>query len=122
MIENEILETIFTGVRLTPPIVKRPNRIDLAGKAEKFIRNNLREPLSINRICQGIGTTKRTLHFGFKERFGVFPKAFIQMKCLNEARKELLPNNNVTDTAFSCGFSHLATIFSMKFYTIVVIL
>ena len=61
-------------------------------------------------LCRHAETTPRTLHLGFKERFGVSPKAYVQIMRLNRARKLLLDNqakNNIAFFAINSGYSHL---------------
>ncbi len=107
IIEDESIKTLLRGIiRLQPP-ASRPDRISLAGRAEKYIHDNLKKNLSIKTICRFIGTSERSLRMGFRERYGVSPKSFIQMMRLNGARKELLADNPVTETALSWGFGHL---------------
>lgn len=110
MFENEVLRTILLGVRPRKKVGKQLNRLFQAKKAEEYIRDNLKNPLSISELCLATGTTERTLHLGFKERFGVSPGAFIRMMRLNEIRQELRLNNfnrSVTEIAVNWGFYHL---------------
>ena len=87
-----------------------PERLYIAKKAENHIRKNFKIPLSIKELCRFIGTSERTLHLGFKERFGVSPKKYTQKMRLNGVRQDLLTNKgkkNVSDTAMQWGFFHL---------------
>jgi len=109
--ENEVLETILGGVLARQDKYLYKLSLLQAKKAEQYIRANLRRPLSINEICSATGTTERTLHLGFKERYGVPPAAFIQIMRLNEVRKELRlssRHNTVTTIATRWGFNHLS--------------
>ena len=110
LLEKDILETIFLGVKSPDPTKKMADRLSIARKAEAYIRRNLRKSLSIHELCHVLGTAERTLHLGFKERFGVSPKAYHQIMRLNGVRYELLsgdPCKTVTDTAFDWGYKHL---------------
>ncbi len=110
LLEKDILETIFLGVKSPGPTKKMANRLFIARKAETHIRANLRKSLSIHRLCHVLGTAERTLHLGFKERFGVSPKAYHQTMRLNGVRYELLSGNSgrtVTDAALEWGYKHL---------------
>ena len=110
LLENEILETVLLGVGPCEKNTRQAGRLVLARKAEEYIRNNLENPLSINELCLATGATERTLHLGFKERFGVSPIAFMRMMKLNEVRQELRLNNSgrsVTEIAVDWGFYHL---------------
>lgn len=110
MVEKEILETILLGIQ--PPGVenKIPDRLFVAKRAERHIRRNLKNSISIGELCRTVGTSERTLYLGFKERFGVSPKAYHQMMRLNGVHNALLRNNSsrtVTDLAMDWGFYHL---------------
>jgi len=110
-IENEILETILVGVSPYETNNKKTYRLAQAKKAEEYIRSNIKRPLPIRDLCLASGASERTLHLGFKERFGLSPKAFIKIMRLNEVRRELLQkksNGSVTDIALSWGFNHLS--------------
>ena len=109
-IENEIIETVLLGT-VPPGMAREPADRDFrAKKAEEYIRNNLDSPITIEVLCRHAETTPRTLHLGFKERFGVSPKAYVQIMRLNRARKLLLDNqakNNIAFFAINSGYSHL---------------
>ena len=110
LLEKDILETIFLGVQTPGPTKKMADRLSIARKAETHIRKNLRRSLSIHELCRVLGTAERTLHLGFKERFGVSPKAYHQIMRLNGVRYELLSGNPckmVTDAALDWGYRHL---------------
>jgi len=109
LLEKEILETFLLGAIPPDPSNKTPNRLYVAKKAAEYIRNNLKTSISIRDLCQFVGSSERALHHGFKERFGVSPKAYHQIMRLNRVRKELLLNNvgkTVTDIAIDWGFHH----------------
>ena len=109
-LENEVLETVFNGVLARQDQSRYKHSLMQAKKAEHYIRANLRNNLSINDICLATGTTERSLHFGFKERYGVSPSAYIQIMRLNEVRRELRRSSfhhSVTEIAMRWGFNHL---------------
>ncbi len=109
VVEKEILETLLTGV-ISPGLAnKMPDRLYVAKKVEKYIRNNLRKSFSLSELCRIVGTSERTLHLGFKERFGVSPKAYHQIMRLNRVHQELLLNKSgktVSDIATDWDFCH----------------
>ena len=113
-LENEVLETILGGVLARQDRQQDKSRykhsLMQAKKAEHYIRANLNSNLSIYDICLATGTTERSLHLGFKERYGVSPSAYILIMKLNEARAELRRSgfhHSVTDIAMRWGFNHL---------------
>jgi AraC-like DNA-binding protein len=58
-------------------------------KAVEYIRSNPKTPVMIGQLCEVIGTTGRTLHLGFKERFGLSPNAIMKVMRLNGAFQDL---------------------------------
>lgn len=109
VVEKEILETILMGVIPSGLANKMPDRLYVAKKAEKYIRNNLRTSFSISELCRIVGTSERTMHLGFNERFGVSPKAYHQIMRLNRVHQELLlskSSKTVSDIAIDWGFHH----------------
>ncbi len=109
MIENEILEIVLTGVQHPANLNNAPARLNVAAKAEEYIRGNLKKTVMIKELCEAIGTTERTLHLGFKERFGLSPNAYMQTMRLNGAYQDLLTTksqNRVSEIATDWGFNH----------------
>jgi AraC-like DNA-binding protein len=65
---------------------------------------------TVRDLCIASGAALRTLDRGFKERFGVGPKAYLQRARLGQARKELLlgiSGTLVADVANAAGFWHM---------------
>lgn len=111
MVEDEILETVLLDITVPQVVKRKPDRLRIAKKAEEYIRDNPKKSVSINDLCFAIGASERTLHLGFKERFGISPKAYSLMLRLNGVRQELLHHDalrrTITDIAMDWGFFHL---------------
>ena len=110
MIEKAILEIVLSAVLIPEKIQKLPGRLYVAKKAERFIRRNLKQSISIKDLCFAIGTSERTLHQGFKERFGISPKVYIRRMRLNGIHQDLLLNKDkatISDIAMDWGLFHL---------------
>ncbi len=110
LIEKTILEIILSGVSAPGIIPKIPHRLCVAKRAENFIRSNLKNSIPIKSLCRSLGTSERTLHQGFKERFGLSPKAYMQRMRLNGVRQHLFMSKGketVSDIAIQWGFFHL---------------
>ena len=109
LIEKTILEIILSGVRAPGIVLKMPARLCVAKKTENYIRENLKNSISIPELCRIAGTSERTLHHGFKERYGISPKAYMLRLRLNGVRQDLLANRDkkpVSDSAVQWGFFH----------------
>ncbi|WP_193142867.1 helix-turn-helix domain-containing protein [Meridianimarinicoccus sp. MJW13] len=68
------------------------------------------EAVRISQICAETGASWRTLDRGFKEIYGMGPKAYYQCLRLNRTKLDLLisdPNTKVSDAANRWGFWHM---------------
>jgi transcriptional regulator GlxA family with amidase domain len=64
----------------------------------------------ISQLCADSGASKRTLSRGFRERFGLGPKAYFNYLRLNRVKSELLlgsTTRSIVDTANDWGFWHM---------------
>ena len=75
------------------------------------IEENAEEPINLRDLCLITGASKRTLRYGFLERYGVSPKAYFKVFRLNGVRRELRradpASAKVIDTANYWGFWHM---------------
>lgn len=80
-------------------------------RAERFIRNNAREPISIDDIVNASGVTRRKLYRSFKSTRGIAPIHFLRDVRMQGAREDLLTaggaTGKITSVAMSWGFIHL---------------
>lgn len=51
---------------------------------------NLQRPLSLADICQAVHASRRSLHYGFQDMFGMGPMAFLKVLRLHAIRRMLL--------------------------------
>ncbi len=87
-----------------------PNRRQIARKAEQLIRKHLRQHLNVEQICSILGCSVRSLHLGFKERYGITPVKYARIMALNGVSRDLHnlpPAATISDVAMAWGFSHL---------------
>ena len=86
-------------------------RQKIARKAEEYLRTCCRDPISISDLCAAVGTTRRTLHLGFVELYGVPPMHYLRAIRLRGAREDLINARRrdvrVADVAMKWGFEHL---------------
>lgn len=85
----------------------RPKEIRLA---LDYIHANLSEPITLADIAMAAGMNVRTLQKGFQRVFGLSPMQVLRNARLDMAHYQLMAHQNapgVTETAYSCGFSHL---------------
>ena len=110
MVEQSVVNAVLV-VAGSPPGRSSPARRQvLARRAEEFIRGRIDAPIALSDVCDWVGASERSLHLGFKERFGMSPMAYLKVLRLNRVRRQLrdaAPGTSVTDVAMRSGFSHL---------------
>jgi AraC family ethanolamine operon transcriptional activator len=111
LLEKQLIEQLLLSIH--PPAGKNiriPNRLQVAHKAEQLIRQNVHKHLTVEQLCKLIGCAPRTLHLGFKERYGTTPIKYGRALALNAVWKQLYSisfTETITDVAMACGFYHL---------------
>jgi AraC family ethanolamine operon transcriptional activator len=80
-------------------------------RAVAYIEENAEEPIHLRDLCLTAGVSERTLRYGFLERYGVTPKAYLQAFRLNGVRRKLRRadpvSTKVIDIANHWGFWHM---------------
>ncbi len=111
LLEKQLVEQLLLSIRsLSGEKIRIPNRRQVAWKAEQLIRQHPRQHLNIKQICKLIGCSARTLHLGFKERYGTTPGQYARTLALNAVSRELRalpPSATISDVAMAWGFCHL---------------
>lgn len=83
----------------------------VALRAQEFIEDNFRDPISMDSLCRETKTSVRTLQRCFVNHFQITPISYITARRMHEARRSLAEANpdwsSVTEIALDCGFSHL---------------
>ena len=81
-----------------------------ARSARAFMEANCRRPLALEELCVETGVSLRTLHYAFRDYFGIPPGRYHKQRRLMGAREEMtgedLANASVTDIATNWGFWH----------------
>ena len=82
----------------------------LLAKACELMNHQSETPLSIEALCQEIGTSRRTLNYVFQDLMGLSPARYQRALRLNAVRRALRqakPGTTVQDVASEWGFWHL---------------
>jgi AraC-like DNA-binding protein len=112
--ENAVLDTLLSSVLDRSLVEGMPVRQKFARKAKEYLRTCCRDPISISDLCAAVGTTRRTLHFGFVELYGVPPMHFLRAIRLRGAREDFIHARRrdvrVADVAIKWGFEHFGEI------------
>ncbi len=91
-------------------ILNKPIEVEKIEKAKKYILKNLTGNLTIPIIATNVGTNQCYLKKGFKEVFKQTIFEFIQENRMIKAKRLLEnPSFNVTEIAFSVGYSSLSS-------------
>jgi len=111
-LERQIVEQVLCSIH-PPDSLKKcprlPERRRAAWMAEQVIRKNLRQLPDIDQLSNIVGCAVRTLHLGFKERYGLTPGRYGRILALHAARRDLytLPRGRtIADVALDWGFHH----------------
>lgn len=106
----ELLRAIARAQGIGPTASRRLRDRSMA-RAEDFISENARHPLTVSDLCQAAGASAPTLRRAFRERYGVSPKAYLTARRLNGLRRDLrapeLAHFGINDLAIQWGFWHM---------------
>ncbi|SFT10293.1 AraC family transcriptional regulator [Sphingobacterium wenxiniae] len=72
---------------------------------KQYVRENITEKLSVDKLCKRVGMSKSTLSRAFKTEFGISPIEFVIRERLKYAKKMLQVSKSVKEACFSAGFS-----------------
>lgn len=83
------------------------------GRVERFIRQNLREPIGMEDLVQAGGVSARSIHTGFRRFRGTTPMGYLRELRLTRARTLLGAAGadgarQVTEVALDCGYGNLS--------------
>jgi AraC family ethanolamine operon transcriptional activator len=75
------------------------------------INDQPKEVLTVGDLCRIARASERTLHYAFRERFGLAPAHYMKARRLNGARDDLSraqePHTKIADIANKWGFWHM---------------
>ena len=104
---DEVLAAIPEPRDPEPPLARRR----IARRVASMLHERCREDLSVSDLCAAARASRRTLHLGFMELYGMGPMGYLRVLRLNGVRQDLRDAGNsccsITDIATSWGFTHL---------------
>lgn len=80
------------------------------GRVEAYLDANAHRPITMTELHDVAGMSLRSVQAGFKAKRGCSPMEFLRERRLLLAKERLEAANSttqVTEVAYSCGFSHL---------------
>lgn len=82
----------------------------LVQHVERFMWENVEEPITLRRICEATHSSLRSLIYCFSRTFGLGPIAYLKIRRLEAAHRRLLETRGkarITDVAADFGFWHM---------------
>lgn len=123
--EEGMIDVILEEMREPRSPEPAPARWLIARRAASYLRDRCHEELCITDLCGAVGASRRTLHLGFAELYGMGPMGYLRALRLDGVRRELRTPGGcprtVTNVATSWGFTHLgrfAADYSAQFGTL----
>lgn len=86
---------------------RSPRRFRLARRARDFMLERHRNPPTITEICAFLNISERTLHYAFRDVYGVTPKRFLKSQRLcavHKALKAASSETRISEIALGLGF------------------
>jgi len=117
LMEEKLLEKLMLGGAPEPRYTSPPYRHHVARRAYQYMQERIGESLSIRELCSVSRASYGTLEKGFRETYGMSPLAYLRVRRLVLARRELRQPNQqttVTGVAIQCGFLELGR-FSVQY-------
>lgn len=108
-LENAVLDRMLAAAEPSARAEGTRSRQRSARVAKEYLHAHCREPVSIADLCALTGASRRSLHLGFLELYGVPPMRYLLALRLSGVRKELTSPavRRITDVATAWGFDHL---------------
>jgi AraC family ethanolamine operon transcriptional activator len=107
-----LINTFGKNAKKKQRTLKPFRRYSLVKKAEEISKSYRDKPLTLQKLCEELGTSSTALCSGFDEVFGISPMAYIKIQRLNGVRRALIntdPNiKTVMDVAQEWGFWNAA--------------
>lgn len=106
-LEEEFLEALLLNTHPAAVEAHERHRYNLARRAYAYLQNHANDVPSIRELCAVTGASYATLERGFRETYGLTPKAMMTAMRLAGARRALLhptPATRVAHAALRWGF------------------
>lgn len=101
-----LLQAVASAGGAAPGTRSACNHWALVQHACALVRAQHEQPLTVARLCQALGVSRRTLQNGFQQVLGIGPLAYLKAMRLRQARRALQQGAAVSEAATACGFWH----------------
>ena len=98
-----LINTFGKGIQKKQRILKPFRRYSLVKKAEEISKSYRDKPLTLQKLCEELETSRTALSSGFEEVFGISPMAYIKIQRLNGVRRALINADPNTKTVMEVG-------------------
>jgi len=104
--------TIQTTQRINNQSKKGESYRQLVNGSNRFIKDNIDRPITLQDLCDHLSTSQRSLNYAFKSTYGIPPMEYLKVVRLNQVRRALRradPSvDQVRSIAVRFGFWHLS--------------
>jgi len=109
---NKLVQASYTAGHLSA------KHREVFRQVELFLKSHLHEQFQVSEMANVAGVSERTLERLFMSNLGMTPCAYLRVRRLHQARKELAEvsasNKSISQIALDQGFTHLGR-FSMAY-------
>ena len=106
---------LFVDVLVAEPAIFLPRPISQYGKivkeAEAFVRDNMQAPITLQKLCEHLKISQRSLNYAFQAVYGLSPMGYLKILRLNQVRwalKKAEPSTSLVIGIANCfGFWHM---------------
>ena len=98
-----LINTFGKGIQKKERILKPFRRYSLVKKAEEISKSYRDKPLTLQKLCEELQTSRTALSSGFEEVFGISPMAYIKIQRLNGVRRALMNTDPNIKTVMEVG-------------------
>lgn len=112
-LQKSLLERLvraLTGAKESLETTAERKTWELVQHVERFMWENVEEPITLQRICEVTHSSARSLIYCFKRAFGLGPIAYLKIRRLEAAHRRLIETRGkarITDVAADFGFWHM---------------
>lgn len=118
LVDDVLLSKILMATESRPAKLLPAHRHNCARHAAEYLRSQRDEPVTMEQLCKVVGVSWRALEHGFRDVYGLTPKAYARMVRLHHARRALRladpAATTVTEIATRWGFFHFGR-FSVEY-------
>ncbi|MEB3322233.1 MAG: helix-turn-helix domain-containing protein [Synechococcaceae cyanobacterium] len=85
-----VVEALTHGAQRQADLLRPPARIEVVKLAQRWMRENPRQPITLDALCRQVHAGRRSLIQGFRDHLGMGPMAYLKCQRLHAVRRLLL--------------------------------